>query len=67
MTDIWLFFFMLSSLSAIVFLASVEDIQLAFANPQITMKDEMNNMSGIQNQNMMMEPKPNADNDGADE
>ena len=48
---------MVSVFSAIVFLASYEDIQQSvFANPQDTMKDQMNNMMGMQNQNMMMDP-----------
>ena len=42
--------------SAIVFLANYEDIQSVFANPQVTTKDQMNNMMGMQNQNMMMDP-----------
>ena len=46
---------MVSVFSAIVFLASFEDIQSVFAN-QVTMKDQMmNNMMGMQNQNMMMD------------
>ena len=36
-------FFMVSVFSAIVFLASYKDIQSVFANPQVTMKDQMNN------------------------
>ena len=47
---------MVSVFSAIVFLASYKDIQSVFANPQDTMKDQMNNMMGTQNQNMMMNP-----------
>ncbi len=42
--------------SAIVFLANYEDIESVFANPQVTIKDQMNNMMGMQNQNMMMDP-----------
>ena len=42
--------------SAIVFLANYEDIEWVFANPQVTIKDQMNNMMGMQNQNMMMDP-----------
>jgi len=49
--------FMVSVFSAIVFLASDENIQQSvFANPQDTMKDKMNNMMGMPNQNMMMDP-----------
>ena len=47
---------MVSVFSAIVFLASYENIQSVFANSQVTMKDQMNNMMGMQNQNMMMDP-----------
>jgi hypothetical protein len=48
--------FMVSVFSAIVFLASHENIQQSvFANPQDTMKDQMNNMTGMQNPNMMMD------------
>ena len=43
-----------SVFSAIVFLASYENIQLVFANSQISMKDQMNNMTTMQNQNMTM-------------
>jgi len=43
-----------SVFSAIVFLASYENIQLVFANSQISMKDQMNNMTTKQNQNMTM-------------
>lgn len=50
-------FVMVSVFIAIVFLASYEGIQQSvFANPQVTMKDRMNNMTGMQNQNMMMDP-----------
>jgi polyhydroxyalkanoate synthesis regulator protein len=45
-----------SVFSAIVFLASYEDIRSVFADSQLSMKDQMNNMMGIQNQNMMMDP-----------
>ena len=48
---------MVSVFSVIVFLASYEDIQQSvFANSQVTMKDKMNNMMGMENQNMMMGP-----------
>jgi hypothetical protein len=47
---------MISVFNAIVFLASYEDLQSVFANSQVTMKDQMNNMMGMQNQNMMMDP-----------
>ena len=47
---------MVSVFSTIVFLASYKDIQSVFANPQGTMKDQMDNMMGTQNQNMMMNP-----------
>ena len=48
---------MVSVFSAIVFLASYENIQQSvFANPQDTVKEKMNNMMGIPNQNMMMDP-----------
>jgi hypothetical protein len=43
-----------SVFSAIVFLASYENIQSVFANSQISMKDQMNNMTTMQNQNMTM-------------
>jgi hypothetical protein len=43
-----------SVFSAIVFLASYENIQSVLANSQISMKDEMNNMTTMQNQNMTM-------------
>ncbi len=49
-------FFTASVFGAIVFLASYEDIQSVFANSQVTMKDQMNNMMGMQNPNMMMDP-----------
>lgn len=46
-----------SVFSALVFLASYEPIQQSvFANSQLTMKDQMNNMMGLQNQNMSMDP-----------
>ena len=46
---------MVSVFSAIVFLTTYDDIQQSvFANSQVTMKDQMNNMMGMQNQNMMM-------------
>src|SRR5574339_1210698 len=48
-------FFMVSVFSVIVFLASYKDTQSVFANPPIT-KDQMNNMMGTQNQNMMTDP-----------
>ncbi|HEX5185262.1 MAG TPA: hypothetical protein VFV86_00090, partial [Nitrososphaeraceae archaeon] len=52
-----IFLFLISVFSAIVFFASNEEIQQSvFANPQVTMKDQMNNMMGMQNQNMMMDP-----------
>jgi hypothetical protein len=49
---------MVSIFSAIVvFLASYENIQQSvFANSQVTMKDQINNMKGMQNQNMVMNP-----------
>jgi hypothetical protein len=47
---------MVSVFSAIVFLASYKDIQSVFANPQATMKDQMKNMMGMQNQSMSMDP-----------
>jgi hypothetical protein len=47
--------FIVSIFSAIVFLASYKDIQWVFANSQVSMKDEMNNMTKMQNQNMMMD------------
>jgi hypothetical protein len=46
---------MVSVFSTIVFLASYEAIQSVFANPQGTMKDQMKNMMGMQNQSMMMD------------
>ena len=46
-----------SVFSAIVFFASYENIQSVFANSQVTtMKDQMNNMMGMQKQNMLMDP-----------
>ena len=45
-----------SVISTIVFLTSSESIQSVFANPQGPMKDQMNNMMGMQNQNIMMNP-----------
>jgi len=50
--------FMVSVFSAIVFLASYENLQQSvFANPQDTMKDKMmNTMIRMPNQNMMMDP-----------
>jgi len=48
-------FFMVSVFSAIVFLASYKDVQSVFANPPV-MKDQMSNMTGTQNKNMMMDP-----------
>ena len=48
---------MVSVFSGIIFLATYEDIQQSvFVNPQVTIKDHMNNMLGMQNQNMMMDP-----------
>jgi hypothetical protein len=47
--------FIVSIFSALVFLASYKDIQWVFANSQVSMKDEMNNMTKMQNQNMMMD------------
>jgi len=49
-------FFMVSVFSVIVFLASYKDTESVFANPPIT-KDQMNNMMGTQNQNMMTDPR----------
>jgi hypothetical protein len=49
-------FVMVFLFSAIVFLANYEDIQSVFANSQATTKNQMNNMMGMQNQNMMMDP-----------
>ena len=43
-----------SVFSAIVFLASYENIQSVLANSQISMKDQMNNMTTMQNKNMTM-------------
>jgi competence protein ComGC len=48
-------FVMVSVFSTIVFLASYEALQSVFANPQGTMKDQMQNMLGMQNQSMMMD------------
>ena len=44
-----------SVFSAIVFLASYENIQSVFANSQVTMKDQMNKMMGMQNKTGMMD------------
>ena len=46
---------MVSVFNVILFLASYKDTQSVFANPSIT-KDQMNNMMGTQNQNMMTDP-----------
>src|SRR5687768_5344455 len=46
--------FIVSVVSAIGFLASYNNIQSVFANSQISMKDQMNNMTTMQNQNMTM-------------
>ena len=46
---------MVSVFSAIVFLASYEDIQSVFANSSYYERSKMNNMMGMQNQNMMMD------------
>jgi len=43
---------MVSVFNVILFLASYKDIQSVFANPSI-MNDQMNNIMGTQNQNMM--------------
>ena len=51
----YVIFFMVSVFSAIVFLASYKDVQSVFANPPV-MKDQMSNMTGTQNKNMMMDP-----------
>ncbi len=48
--------FIVSLVSAIVFLDSYKDIHSVFANSQFSMKDQMNNMTGMQNPNMMMDP-----------
>jgi hypothetical protein len=45
-----------SVFSTIVFLDSYKDIHSVFANSQFSMKDQMNNMTGLQNPNMMMDP-----------
>lgn len=44
-----------SVFSAIVFLTSSEAIQSVFANSQVTMKDQMKNMMGMENKSMMMD------------
>jgi len=53
----YVLFFIISVFSAIVFLGSYKDIQSVFANPPV-MKDQMSNMTGTQNKNMMTDQKP---------
>jgi hypothetical protein len=47
---------MVSLISAIVFLENYIDIHFVFANSPFSMKDQMHNMTGMKNLNMMMDP-----------